>query len=126
MELSYPTTAKAIQHEVAAEWGMTRQEMLFRRKTPENVAARRVAMIRCRADLGMSFPAIGRAFQVHHTTVLHHIGAGKVAKPIAPDDQDTMQATIRKQAEVIQQQAATISSLSKLIGRHFQQESACA
>ena len=62
-----------IQNEVAQEYGMKRETMLFRGKSNGKVGARRAAMIRCRAELGLSTVQIGRAFNMHHTTVLHHL-----------------------------------------------------
>lgn len=66
-------TYKDIQRETAAEWGMTRETMLFRGQSAGKVAARCEAMSRCQTTLGMGYAEIGRAFNCHHTTVMHHL-----------------------------------------------------
>jgi chromosomal replication initiation ATPase DnaA len=77
-----------IQNQVAAEYGMRRETMLFRGKSAGKVEARRAAMIRCRAELGLSTLEIGRAFNMHHTTVLHHLAK-------ADKTWDTVSVTVR-------------------------------
>jgi chromosomal replication initiation ATPase DnaA len=77
-----------IQNEVAEEHGMKRETMLFRGKSNGKVNARRVAMIRCRAELGLSTVQIGQAFNMHHTTVLHHLAK-------ADKTWDTVSVTVR-------------------------------
>jgi chromosomal replication initiation ATPase DnaA len=104
-------TYKDIQREVAAEWGMSRETMLFRGQSAGKVAARKAAMIRCRQQLGMSYPDIGRAFNLDHTTVIHHL-RGISANSMPPETAHSMVAIVKRQARTIREQAAQIEFLS--------------
>lgn len=55
--------------QVAAEHGLTKEDLTGRSRRPAICVARREAMRRLRAKQ-MSFPSIGRLFNRHHTTVL--------------------------------------------------------
>lgn len=61
-------TAFQIQSEVAHKHGLDRHRMIVGPKTPDLVMARAEAMFRCRTELEMSYPAIGRVFCKHHTS----------------------------------------------------------
>ena len=118
-----------IQNEVAQEYGMKRETMLFRGKSNGKVNARRVAMIRCRAELGLSTLEIGRAFNMHHTTVLHHLAKAdktwdtvsvrsgtrrhKLTLLEARAMISRMARQMRDQALLIQQQAEQIEKLAR-------------
>jgi chromosomal replication initiation ATPase DnaA len=102
--------ARKIQREVAAEWGMTREKMLFAGKSAGKVDARRTAMVRCRQELGMGYADIGRAFNMHHTTVMHHL---KRVAPYRRDIVPQLRETLQRQAEIIADQARAITALSE-------------
>ena len=119
-----------IQNEVATEYGMKRETMLFRGKSSGKVTARRTAMIRCRAELGLSTLEIGRAFNMHHTTVLHHlkqddktwdtvsVRSGKRRHKLNLQESramiSRMARQMRDQALLIQQQAEQIEKLAQV------------
>lgn len=119
-----------IQNEVAQEYGMRRETMLFRGKSSGKVEARRTAMIRCRAELGLSTLEIGRAFNMHHTTVLHHLAKADKTWDTVSVRSGTrrhnlnlqearamisrMARQMRDQALLIQQQAEQIEKLAQV------------
>lgn len=121
-----------IQNEVAKDYGMTRERMLFRGQSRGKVDARRRAMIRCRAELGLSTVEIGRAFNMHHTTVLHHlehgdanldslaVRSGRRRKELTLAEAramiSRMARQLKDQAVMIQQQAEQIAVLAACNG----------
>ncbi len=107
-------TWKDIQSEVAFEYSMSRQALLYKGSSKGKVAARREAMHRCRVELGMSFPDIGRAFNMHHTTVMHHIGS---VRPVARLSLSELRAVVRQQAGIIDAQTKHIAALSASLER---------
>jgi chromosomal replication initiation ATPase DnaA len=64
----------ALVERVATAFGVEIAELLGHRRTYLEVEARHVAMALCRAELGLSYPAIARAFGGRdHTTVMHAV-----------------------------------------------------
>lgn len=57
----------------AAEWGVTRQQLLGEGRTGAVLQARQAAMTLAHRLLGYSLPRIGRLVGRDHTTVLHGI-----------------------------------------------------
>jgi len=62
-----------IQRETAAEYGLTRDELLGHDRKRRCVWPRHVAMALCRELTDHSFPGIGRNFDSHHTTVINAV-----------------------------------------------------
>jgi chromosomal replication initiator protein len=60
-----------IQTIVAAQFDLTRGQLLGRRRLPRFVMARHVAMLLCLEMLHASLPQVGRWFGRDHSTVLH-------------------------------------------------------
>jgi chromosomal replication initiator protein len=56
---------------VAAQFGVTRGQLLGRRRPARLALARQVAMLLCLEMLHASLPQVGRWFSRHHATVLH-------------------------------------------------------
>lgn len=65
--------AREVIDQVAAERGLSRAQLLYQSKSAARVSARREAINRMRHECGMSLPAIGKALNMHHTTVLYHL-----------------------------------------------------
>jgi chromosomal replication initiation ATPase DnaA len=115
--------AKQIQREVAAEHNMTRETMLYRGNSPGKVKARKSAMLRCRLELGMGYADIGRVFNMHHTTVTHHIG-GVTAATLERDHVASLVTTVRAQAAVIADLTRHVTALSAALSAIAPQERA--
>jgi chromosomal replication initiator protein len=65
-------SAKVVQNVVAKQFGLTRAQLVGRRRLPHIVLARHIAMLLCLEELqGSSLPQVGRWFHRDHTTVLH-------------------------------------------------------
>src|SRR6516225_7025295 len=63
---------KIVQTIVAGQFGLSRAQLLGRRRLPHIVLARHIAMLLCLDVLpGASLPQVGRWFRRDHTTVLH-------------------------------------------------------
>jgi chromosomal replication initiator protein len=61
-----------VQDIVAERFGLTRGQLLGRRRLPHIVRGRHIAMLLCLEMLpGASLPQVGRWFGRDHTTVLH-------------------------------------------------------
>jgi chromosomal replication initiator protein len=56
---------------VAAEWGITREQLLSRSHEPRYAHPRVLAMQLARELTKASYPTIGRNFQRDHSTVMH-------------------------------------------------------
>jgi chromosomal replication initiator protein len=56
---------------VAEQFGLTRAQLLGRRRLPHIVLARHIAMLLCIEMLQASLPQVGEWFGRDHTTVLH-------------------------------------------------------
>lgn len=67
----------------AAEWGVTREQLLGESREAPVVLARHAAMALGRRLLGYSFPRIGRLLARDHSTVMH--GVRRMAR-MAEDD----------------------------------------
>lgn len=75
-------TARQIIQEVAAEFGVTADEMTGPRRFKRLVAPRRAAMIRIREELAYSFPKIGRIFGGRdHTSIIWNVRGGRKGQP---------------------------------------------
>lgn len=111
--IGWQSEARKVQEQVAAEHNLTRHKMLFN-GSRDVTAAKRVAMHRCRAELGLSYPQIGEAFNVHHTTVMHHLkGMETGPSSLRLTSTKAMREMIRRQAAIIHQQAEQIAFLTK-------------
>ncbi len=67
-----PCSVERIQEATAAEFGINREELLARDRTPKIAFARQVAMYLARELTDQGLPALGRQFGGrNHTTVLH-------------------------------------------------------
>lgn len=67
-------TAEAVLALVAARCGFTSRDLRGRKRNPELVRARQIAMYLCRELLGESFPSLGRIFGgKDHSTVMHAV-----------------------------------------------------
>ena len=63
---------KIVQTIVAGQFGLSRAQLLGRRRLPHIVLARHIAMLLCLEMLrGVSLPQVGRWFHRDHTSVLH-------------------------------------------------------
>jgi chromosomal replication initiator protein len=83
-------TVDQIQAAAAAAFGVTREEMLARDRTPRVSFARQVAMYLSREMTNETLPAIGRRFGGrNHTTVLH--AHKRIARDMA-SDRETLDA----------------------------------
>ncbi len=72
-EKSY-TDPKDILAMVAGRTGLSTSEIMADNRKPAIVRARQIAMLLCREQIGMSYPAIGRFFGgKDHSTVMHSI-----------------------------------------------------
>lgn len=69
-----PVSMNDIIEQVAHEYGLTRAEILARRRHRSIVYARQHAMWRCKKETSASLPEIARAFGgFDHTTVIHAV-----------------------------------------------------
>src|SRR4051794_4929751 len=62
---------EAIQNAAAEAYGLSRERLLARDRSPQVALARQVAMYLARELTDVSLPEIGRGFQRDHSTVLH-------------------------------------------------------
>src|SRR5690349_7933008 len=60
-----------IQRIVARHYGLTREELMSRRRLRRLAYPRAVAMTLCRELTDASLPRIGRSFRKDHTTIIH-------------------------------------------------------
>lgn len=85
-ETTAKTTPQVILDQVSKSFKMDVKSILGSKRTKEVVLARQVAMLLCREELGLSYPALGRLFGgKDHSTVLHSI---KKIKQIQSDSND--------------------------------------
>src|SRR5665213_3947434 len=108
-------TARQIQMEVAANHGISRESMMRSSNIAPIVAARNEAIFRCRTELGMSFPMIGRIFGKHHTSVIHAVRSHHAASGLPTDVRpgpERLEVSLVRQAVLIHQQARQIETLS--------------
>jgi chromosomal replication initiator protein len=75
------TTLEAIQRAAAEAYGLSRDRLLARDRSPKVALARQVAMYLARELTDETLPAIGRGFARNHATVLH--AHKRVAEEIA-------------------------------------------
>jgi hypothetical protein len=85
-------TGRQIQAQVCALHSISLHDLVNGGNQANLVAARSEAMARCRWELGMSYPRIGRLFGRHHTTVIHAIGKYRQGqdRPTAPNIEHAM------------------------------------
>lgn len=76
-------TAAAIQHAVAAKFGVTTAKLVARNNARSASQPRQIAMYLCKQIGRLSYTEIAKTFERHHTTVLHAIN--KVEKHIKVD-----------------------------------------
>ena len=69
-----PAKIRAVQEEVAQQFGITRADIIGPSRNTKHVAARQLAIWRVKQETPLSLPAIGRHFGGRdHTTALHSI-----------------------------------------------------
>src|SRR4051795_3558055 len=64
-------SVEAIQHAAAEAYGLSRERLLARDRSPKVALARQVAMYLARELTDVSLPEIGRGFERDHSTVVH-------------------------------------------------------
>src|SRR3954451_13844436 len=64
-------SVEAIQHAAAEAYGLSRDRLLARDRSPKVALARQVAMYLARELTDVSLPEIGRGFERDHSTVVH-------------------------------------------------------
>src|SRR3954464_7241987 len=64
-------SVEAIQHAAAEAYGLSRERLLARDRSPKGALARQVAMYLARELTDVSLPEIGRGFERDHSTVVH-------------------------------------------------------
>lgn len=107
-------TARQITMEVCAKHEIPPVLMLRGGNQPEYVAARSEAMARCRNELRMSYPRIGKIFHRHHTTVIHAVQ--KFDKPeSATPSQQSLERRLVSQAQIIGSQARMMGEQARQI-----------
>jgi len=80
------TSPQVIMEQVSRRFKVDVKSILGSKRNKEIVLARQVAMLLCREELGLSYPALGRLFGgKDHTTVLHSI---KKIKQLQTDSND--------------------------------------
>ena len=97
-----PATLEAIQQAAAAAFGLTRERLLARDRSPKVAFARQIAMYLARELTEVSLPEIGRGFGRDHSTVVHahkRIAADIAAGGEAAGTVDTLRATLSTRAE---------------------------
>jgi hypothetical protein len=70
-------SVRHIQEVVAADFGLSSDEIRSNRKLPEQAHPRQVAMYLARELTPLSLPSIGRIFDRDHSTIVHGIRATK-------------------------------------------------
>lgn len=75
---------RAIQREVAEAFGLTVSDLTARNNSRDIAHPRQIAMYLCKKLTKSTLSEIGRAFNKHHTTVMH--GIAKVQRNIAVDE----------------------------------------
>jgi hypothetical protein len=67
-------TVRVIQGIVADHYGMTREQLLSKRRTRDIVRPRQIAIALCRQFTTLSLPRLGQMFgDLDHTTVMHAV-----------------------------------------------------
>lgn len=112
-------TARQITLEVCTARNVSKDAVMRPGRTPDLVAARAEIMARCRDELQMTLPQIGRLFRKHHTTVLHAIEQHRRKAAAAPVETDMLlQARrIATRARSLADQACQIETLALEIAR---------
>ncbi len=82
VEVSTTNQVEAILAEVARRTCITEQEILGKSHLRPIVQARHEVWRRVRAELGWSYPMIGKRFAVDHTTVMSALGAKPRARKV--------------------------------------------
>ncbi|WP_243357676.1 helix-turn-helix domain-containing protein [Fundidesulfovibrio terrae] len=81
------TTPTVILEQVGRRFNLDAKTILGSKRTKDIVLARQVAMLLCREELGLSYPALGKLFGgKDHSTVLHAV---KKIKKLQQDSNDT-------------------------------------
>ena len=80
--IAFPANrAKRIIDEVAAQYKIRAAEMVGPRRHAYLIEPRHVAMRRIRAELGYSYPQIGRIFNRDHSTIIWACRGGRKNQP---------------------------------------------
>ena len=90
-------TLEAIQNAAAAAFGLTRERLLARDRSPKVAFARQIAMYLARELTEVSLPEIGRGFGRDHSTVVHahkRIAADVAAGGPAADAVDSLRRSL--------------------------------
>lgn len=75
---------------VCAEFGVTKDDLLSKKREATISQARQIAMYLLREDAGLTVARIGRELERDHSTVLH--GCGRIETAIADSDESIIQA----------------------------------
>ena len=78
-----------IQHEVAETFGLTVSDLIARNNSRDIAHPRQIAMYLCKKLTNSTLSEIGRAFNKHHTTVMH--GIAKIQRNMTIDQELTTQ-----------------------------------
>ena len=95
-------TLESIQNAAAAAFGLSRERLLARDRSPKVALARQVAMYLARELTEVSLPEIGRGFGRDHSTVVHahkRIAADVAAGGPASTAVDSLRRTLTSRAE---------------------------
>lgn len=84
---------RRVIEEVASVAGITPDDITGPCRQQNHVRARQMAMLICRDYCNASFPEIGRAFNRHHTTVMHSVDVA--SERCIDADWDDMEAIAR-------------------------------
>lgn len=92
-ERAAKTTPQVIFEQVAKRFDTDPRAILGSKRSKEIVLARQVAMLLCREELGLSYPALGRLFGgKDHSTVLHAVKKIKKLQQNSNDMKDLVNA----------------------------------
>jgi chromosomal replication initiator protein len=95
-------TLETIQNAAAAAFGLSRERLLARDRSPNVALARQIAMYLARELTEVSLPEIGRCFARDHSTVVHahkRIAADVAAGGPAAPTVDKLRQTLASRAE---------------------------
>ena len=95
-------TLESIQDAAAETYGVSRDRLLARDRTPQVAIARQVAMYLARELTDETLPAIGRSFARNHATVIHahkRVSAAVAAGGPASDTVDMLRARLANRSE---------------------------
>lgn len=80
--IGLPAEIQSIVNEVAAVWCIRQRDILSTSHAPLVCSARKEAARRLRS-MGLSYPEIGSALRIHHTSALRHVNPETGRKPLS-------------------------------------------